>query len=92
MRPLFIYYRRSDSEAYTGRVYDRLVQHFGKEQSSRTSTPFPSASIFRTHLKTVIANCHAVIAVIGKSWLAFRRSLAVRPDPDFHHDGSSGRG
>jgi hypothetical protein len=78
MHPLFISYRRSDSEAYTGRVYDRLVQHFGREQVFKDVDAIPLGVDFRTHLKSVIANCHAVIAVIGRSWLDARDEAGAR--------------
>lgn len=69
MHPLFISYRRSDSEAYTGRVYDRLVQQFGREQVFKDVDAIPLGMDFRTHLRSVIANCRAVVAVIGTHWL-----------------------
>jgi len=35
MTGIFISYRRDDSAASAGRLYDRLAHHFGKEQVFR---------------------------------------------------------
>jgi hypothetical protein len=41
---IFVSYRRTDSADVTGRIYDRLTEHFGREASSKMSIPYRSAS------------------------------------------------
>ena len=43
---IFVPYRRDDSADTTGRMYDRLVDRFGREHVFRMSTRFPSVWIF----------------------------------------------
>jgi hypothetical protein len=137
---IFICYRREDSADVTGRIYDRLVERFGREQVFKDVDSIPLGLDFRTHLQEMVGACDVVIAVIGERWLSggreggrrlddakdfvrieleaalqrnipvvpvlvggaqmpsssdvpstlvplvYRHGMAVRPDPDFHHD------
>ena len=55
MHGIFVSYRRSDSEAHTGRVYDRLVSGFGKEKIFKDVDSIPLGTDFRTHLNAVVS-------------------------------------
>jgi hypothetical protein len=55
MQALFISYRRSDSEAYTGRLYDRLTLQFGKDTVFKDVDSIPLGTDFRTHLNAVVS-------------------------------------
>ena len=46
MSGIFISYRRDDSQALAGRVYDRLTQRFGKEQVFRDIDAIPPGAVF----------------------------------------------
>jgi hypothetical protein len=138
---IFISYRRDDSADVTGRIYDRLVERFGKAQVFKDVDSIPLGVDFRKHLHQVVGSCDILLAVMGDRWLtaggpeqrtrledakdfvrieleaalqrnipivpvlvrggevpdegnlppsladiAYRNGLAVRPDPDFHHD------
>jgi len=138
---IFISYRRQDSADITGRIYDRLIQRFGKEQIFKDVDSIPLGVDFREHLNRMVGNCDVVLAVMGDRWLtaddpdrnrrlddpkdfvrieleaalerkipvipvlvreaqmpeerelpaalaalAYRNGIAVRTDPDFHHD------
>jgi hypothetical protein len=138
---IFISYRRDDSGDITGRIYDRLVLHFDKEQVFKDVDSIPLGVDFREHLNKVVGRCDVLLAVVGNEWLtakhpdggrrlddakdfvrieieaamerktpiipvlvrgaqvpeerelppalaafAYRNAIAVRPDPDFHHD------
>jgi hypothetical protein len=139
-RPIFISYRRQDSQHITGRIYDRLISQFGKEAVFKDVDSIPLGYDFRDHLREQVGRCAVLVAVIGKSWnppaasgdrrlsdprdhlrieiesalerripvipvlvdgvevpaeeelpaslgrLAYHNGVAVRPDPDFHHD------
>ena len=63
---VFISYRREDSAEITGRIYDRLVQRFGKEAVFKDIIPY--GVDFRTYIMDVVGKC-VLIAVIGDKWL-----------------------
>jgi len=66
---IFISYRRHDSADITGRIYDRLVQRFGKDQVFKDVDSIPLGVDFRDHLGNVVGRCNLVLAVIGDQWL-----------------------
>jgi len=66
---IFISYRRSDSNDVTGRIYDRLSQHFGRDVVFKDVDSIPFGVDFRTHLNQGVGNCLVLVAVIGSTWL-----------------------
>jgi len=48
---IFVSYRRQDSADVTGRIYDRLVQRFDKEQIFKDVDSIPLGVDFREHLR-----------------------------------------
>ena len=66
---IFICYRREDSIAYAGRLYDRLVAHFGKSRVFMDIDTIAPGDDFVEVIEQKIAACHALIAVIGRSWV-----------------------
>ena len=70
MSKIFICYRRDDSEGYTGRLYDRLVQRFGKERVFLDIADIPAGTDFLAYIRSVIRECSAMLVVIGPQWLA----------------------
>lgn len=69
IKSLFISYRRQDSADITGRIYDGLVQHFGKTAVFKDVDSIPLGIDFREHLREHVGRCNILIAIIGKSWL-----------------------
>jgi len=69
MPRLFISYRREDSIAYAGRLYDRLIAHFGKTNVFMDVDTIEPGADFVEVLKEVVANCDILLAVIGRRWL-----------------------
>ena len=67
---IFISYRRSDSNNITGRIYDRLAQHFGREAIFKDVDSIPLGVDFRQHLHSAVGECEILLVIIGKSWLA----------------------
>jgi TIR domain len=67
---IFISYRRQDSADVTGRIYDRLVQRFGREQIFKDVDSIPLGVDFRVHLGNVVGRCNFVLAVIGPQWMS----------------------
>jgi hypothetical protein len=69
MHRIFICYRRDDSIAYAGRLYDRLATHFGPENVFMDIDTLEPGIDFVEHLNQTVGSCGILIAVIGKYWL-----------------------
>ena len=67
---IFICYRREDSADVTGRIYDRLVDHFGPERVFMDVEAIRLGYDFRSEIDQTIKVCSIVIIVIGDEWLA----------------------
>jgi hypothetical protein len=72
---IFLSYRREDSADVAGRIYDRLVHKFGKEQIFKDVDSIPLGVDFRKHLAQMVGSCDILLAVIGNNW-----QTADRPD------------
>jgi TIR domain len=68
-RTIFISYRRDDSADITGRIYDRLVEHFGKESIFKDVDSIPFGVDFRVTLRGIVEQCDSVLVIIGDHWL-----------------------
>jgi hypothetical protein len=65
---VFISYRREDSRAYAGRLYDKLSAHFGPKNVFMDVTNIDTGVNFVKSLNNNLAACGAVVVVIGKQW------------------------
>jgi|SRR5579863_8132391 len=72
MPRIIISYRRSDSEAVTGRIFDRLVAHYGRDAIFRDVDNIPLGVDFRQHIDGVLRQSDLVLVVIGPRWLGGR--------------------
>ena len=72
MSGIFISYRREDSAAYAGRLYDRLAAHFGSEQVFMDVDDIPPGADFASHIDAKVGSCDAMVVVIGQNWLTAR--------------------
>jgi TIR domain len=70
MSKIFISYRRDDSAAYAGRLYDRLVAHFGPGQVFMDIDQIEPGEDFVEVINKRVGSCSATIVLIGKSWLS----------------------
>ena len=75
---VFISYRREDSADITGRIYDRLVQHFSKEIVFKDVDSIPLGIDFRKHLENALSQCQVLVAVIGENWIESETSSGNR--------------
>jgi TIR domain len=66
---IFISYRRQDSGDVTGRIYDRLVQQFGREAIFKDVDSIPLGVDFRGVLDKAVGQCNLLLAIIGRQWL-----------------------
>jgi hypothetical protein len=66
---ILVSYRRSDSAAITGRIFDRLVSHYGKQSVFMDVDDIPLGVDFREHIRTALLSSDALIVVVGQRWL-----------------------
>lgn len=66
---IFVCYRREDSAAITGRIYDRLHQKFAKEAVFKDVDSIPYGINYKKHIDSIIRQCAVVLVVIGDRWL-----------------------
>ncbi|HEV3166689.1 MAG TPA: toll/interleukin-1 receptor domain-containing protein [Isosphaeraceae bacterium] len=69
MPKLFISYRREDSNNIAGRIYDRLVEEFGKKNVFKDVDSIPLGADFRLILRDAVGQCDVVLSVMGKHWV-----------------------
>ena len=80
---LFVSYRRADSEATAGRLFEALRSRFGDRVFFDTSS-IPYGEDFRRVIRTRVAASDVVLVVIGKQWLtaADERGLRLQQPDD----------
>src|SRR5688500_18003927 len=66
---IFLFFRRDDSSDVTGRIYDRLTQHFGKQAVFKDVDSIPLGVDYRKHLGDSVGQCDVLLAVLGRQWL-----------------------
>jgi hypothetical protein len=81
MPRVFISYRRDDTRATAGRIYDHLADAFGASNVFIDVEAVPPGVDFRQYLDDLIRSCDVVLAIIGPRWAtlsdeAGRRRLA----------------
>jgi hypothetical protein len=70
MPTIAISYRRSDSSAIAGRIFDRLTAHFGEDSVFMDVDNIPVGVDFRSHIDETLHRTDVLIAVIGINWLS----------------------
>ena len=67
---IFISYRRSDSAAIVGHIYERLAARYKAESVFRDINKMPLGKNFYDHIKEELSGCDIVLVVVGPQWLA----------------------
>jgi hypothetical protein len=75
---IFISYRRSDSQAWAGRLLRDLEQRFGRGQVFRDLSGLGPGEQFTERIGTILAQARIVIVVIGKNWVSAADSGGAR--------------
>ena len=70
MTSIFVSYRRTDAPGHAGRLYDRLVERLGEAGVFKDLDSMEPGADFVEVIEETIARCDALIAVIGRDWLA----------------------
>jgi class 3 adenylate cyclase/tetratricopeptide (TPR) repeat protein len=74
MSSIFVSYRRSDAPAHAGRIYDRLAERLGKDKVYMDLDSTVPGVDFGDVIEHTIAQCDALVAVMGRDWVS-----ALRP-------------
>jgi TIR domain len=81
MPKITISYRRTDSDA-TGRIFDRLVQRYGRDSVFRDIDDIPFGIDFRKVVNDTLRGTDVLIAVVGPNWRGGRRGGRARINED----------
>ena len=66
---IFISYRRDDSAALAGRVYDRLEREYGRDRLFMDIDAIPLGAKFAQIIKEAVEQSVVVLVIIGPRWL-----------------------
>ena len=83
MPSIFVSYRRTDAPGHAWRLYDRLVDRFGEASVFKDLDSMKPGEDFVVVIQETVARCDALLAVIGRYWLAAELAGRRRlDDPD----------
>jgi uncharacterized membrane protein YhaH (DUF805 family) len=78
MATIILSYRRDDTGSIAGRIFDRLVGHYGPDQVFMDIDSIPFGLDFREHIQDTLKRCDVLLAIVGKNWAAADESGALR--------------
>jgi formylglycine-generating enzyme required for sulfatase activity len=78
MARIFPSYRRDDSSGYAGRLYDRLSQHFGRDNVFMDVDTIGLGLDFVQVIQDAVGSCDVLLAMIGRQWLTSTDSEGQR--------------
>jgi hypothetical protein len=81
MPRILISYRREDSDAITGRIFDRLIAHYGRGSVFRDVDNIPFGVNFRDQIRAVLEESNIVLVVVGPRWFGRRGGQSRVEDP-----------
>jgi uncharacterized protein (TIGR02594 family) len=82
MPKVSISYRRADSLAITGRIFDRLVSRYGKGAVFRDIDNIPAGVDFRTYIDEALSKSDVLLVVVGPKWLGATKDGRNRLDDE----------
>lgn len=78
MVSIFLSYRRDDSAGYTGRIHDRFAEKWGHERVFWDIDNIEPGADFVEVIDETLAQCAAVVVVIGPRWLGSQDAAGRR--------------
>ena len=79
---ILVSYRRADSAAIVGRIYDRLIARYGPGTAFLDIDSIPFATDFRDLVRDTLQKSDAVLAVVGPRWRGVTEDRARIMDDD----------
>lgn len=70
MAKVFISYRRADSAAFSGRIYDHLVAKLGRKNVVKDVDDIPVGVDFADYIQNALRQCSVELVIIGPEWLS----------------------
>ena len=70
MPRIYISYRRADSAAYAGRLYDHLAERFGSDSVFLDISAVKPGDDFTQVIGDAVRSADIVLVIIGRSWLS----------------------
>jgi len=78
MPNIFISYRREDSAGHTGRLFDRLSEHFGKDHVFMDIADIHPGLDFVEAIDKALGSCDAFVVVMGTQWTSIADATGRR--------------
>lgn len=78
MARIAISYRRSDSQDITGRIFDRLAAHYGKDTVFRDIDSIQPGIDFRTQIADALGLTDVLLVIAGPAWLGHGKNGGSR--------------
>ncbi|MGH6769440.1 MAG: toll/interleukin-1 receptor domain-containing protein [Xanthobacteraceae bacterium] len=82
MPRITVSYRRDDSEAITGRIFDRLIVRYGRDSVFRDIENIPPGVDFRQHIDAALKATDVLLIVIGRRWMGSARQARIQDEAD----------
>jgi hypothetical protein len=79
---IVISYRREDSEAMTGRIYDCLVEEYGPDYIYRDLESIRAGKDYREDIEEAIRGSDLLLVFIGPRWLGSEQRSRIKEDED----------
>lgn len=77
---IFICYGRAETGDVTGRIYDRLIDWWGRDCVFKDVDDLSLGADFRSQLASWVAKASIVLVVIGRGWSDARRAQSFEED------------
>jgi hypothetical protein len=71
---IFLCYRREDTSGHAGRLFDRLIDHFGEKDVFYDVSSIDAGTKWSDMIERQLDDCEVLIAVIGKRWFTEKLS------------------
>jgi hypothetical protein len=75
---IFISYRREETAAQAGRLYDHLSNHFGEDRVFMDIDSIAMGTDFTKAVIEAVSGCNIILALIGPHWSAITDTKGIR--------------
>src|SRR5262245_9804281 len=82
MAKILLSYRRADSAAIAGRIFDRLVARYGATSVFMDVDNIPFGTDFREHIRETLQASDLLVAIVGPQWLGSRGQSRIKDSTD----------